>query len=814
MKQKLLTLLTLLLCAVTGAWAQTATFNFGGASDEVAGDLSDWTTSLSTGSSANVVLGSKTASGKTIKKSGSEYTGAIFELKNQQSGGTSTLTTKSSYASISNVAFNITASDAGKSYLTVQVSPDADFSVPANIVTIVDNKNLKNDLSVSSNGTFVSKSYDLDVETTGYVRFSFTNNSGSSGKYYELDDVAITYVAGAAAPVFTPASGSLPKNGSVSIESANSTSIKYAWTDTEVAPDAEDYSDYSTALTVTDKTVGTTYYLYAYGVKGGEAGSVGHTSFTITAADETAPAFVSSDPANGATGKDITGTIALTFDESIATVDASKFSITGATLGTVAIDDTNDNIINVAYSAAAYNSNVTLSVAAGAAADASGNETAALSDISFTTAMETVETPTITVYGNKVVKIECATAGATIYYGGSDVKTGEKTEYTDLFIPAANGTVYAYAVKAGANDSEVASKAITLPVVGDVTGNLLIALQPEMPASDTEYDQVNDLWTYTKAGYKLQSTAKLLNTGADTGYPNMFKPSKGTFTITPPADVTIQSIKIYGESNDAKKTNNIQEVSGSSTLVSDYTTLIQKNIIVGGKGILSEIVLSANSPAEGATIQFKLGGDASQARLYVEVYGTTSATTESVTPAKTYTTYVPTHNLDFTSTDKLTAYIATAADADKVTLTSVDKVPAGTPLVLKATETGSAIGVTVAASTDDVSSNLLRVGDGKTAIGGSGKWDYILSDGKFYHASAGVLPAGKCYLHLDADPGASAPELNIVFGDENGDDISTAIENIKANDAQGGEVYNLNGQRIAQPSKGLYIVNGRKVIVK
>ena len=29
-----------------------------------------------------------------------------------------------------------------------------------------------------------------------------------------------------------------------------------------------------------------------------------------------------------------------------------------------------------------------------------------------------------------------------------------------------------------------------------------------------------------------------------------------------------------------------------------------------------------------------------------------------------------------------------------------------------------------------------------------------------------------------------------------------------------GEFYNLNGQRVAQPTKGLYIVNGRKVVVK
>ena len=35
-------------------------------------------------------------------------------------------------------------------------------------------------------------------------------------------------------------------------------------------------------------------------------------------------------------------------------------------------------------------------------------------------------------------------------------------------------------------------------------------------------------------------------------------------------------------------------------------------------------------------------------------------------------------------------------------------------------------------------------------------------------------------------------------------------EGFKAN----GELYNLNGQRVAQPTKGLYIVNGRKVVIK
>jgi hypothetical protein len=39
-----------------------------------------------------------------------------------------------------------------------------------------------------------------------------------------------------------------------------------------------------------------------------------------------------------------------------------------------------------------------------------------------------------------------------------------------------------------------------------------------------------------------------------------------------------------------------------------------------------------------------------------------------------------------------------------------------------------------------------------------------------------------------------------------------AIEGMK--NVENGKFYNLNGQQVAQPTKGLYIVNGRKVVVK
>jgi hypothetical protein len=80
---------------------------------------------------------------------------------------------------------------------------------------------------------------------------------------------------------------------------------------------------------------------------------------------------------------------------------------------------------------------------------------------------------------------------------------------------------------------------------------------------------------------------------------------------------------------------------------------------------------------------------------------------------------------------------------------------------------------------------------------------------------AGTLAAGKCWIELDkAVTGSHARKLLIVFGAEDGETtgISTAKTAADTNDAA---VYDLQGRRVLQPAKkGLYIVNGKKVVVK
>ena len=79
-------------------------------------------------------------------------------------------------------------------------------------------------------------------------------------------------------------------------------------------------------------------------------------------------------------------------------------------------------------------------------------------------------------------------------------------------------------------------------------------------------------------------------------------------------------------------------------------------------------------------------------------------------------------------------------------------------------------------------------------------------------SGSGNLAAGKAYFSIRQDQINTTSSRELIFFD--GDDV-TGISNIESTKSKVDNVYyNLNGQRVAQPSKGLYVVNGRKVIIK
>lgn len=167
-----------------------------------------------------------------------------------------------------------------------------------------------------------------------------------------------------------------------------------------------------------------------------------------------------------------------------------------------------------------------------------------------------------------------------------------------------------------------------------------------------------------------------------------------------------------------------------------------------------------------------------------------------------YNTYVSEKDLDFTGLDAK-AYIVKSVSATEATLEPVTTIAAGEGFIIEGAGEAT-IEVPVAAETPAASATLLKAGT--PSVG-----DYLLAkDGSKFVLwnGEGTLATNKAYLPAEAISDASGAKPFSI-------DLSTAtgISEVKAAKADGA-IYSISGVRVAEPQKGVYIMNGRKVIVK
>ena len=171
-------------------------------------------------------------------------------------------------------------------------------------------------------------------------------------------------------------------------------------------------------------------------------------------------------------------------------------------------------------------------------------------------------------------------------------------------------------------------------------------------------------------------------------------------------------------------------------------------------------------------------------------------------------------------TGGVSAYLITGANNGSLTTENVIIVPSNTGLYLEGAEGTYDLEVVPAAyaGSTDVSANMLVAGTGAKVpqTDGSGNTNFILTTNKGASATpkffkvntdGNTVAVGKAYLQIPSE-NVGAHEY-FWFEDE-----TTGIEAAKAAQKMNGEFFNLAGQRVAQPAKGLYIVNGKKVIMK
>ena len=192
-------------------------------------------------------------------------------------------------------------------------------------------------------------------------------------------------------------------------------------------------------------------------------------------------------------------------------------------------------------------------------------------------------------------------------------------------------------------------------------------------------------------------------------------------------------------------------------------------------------------------------------------------TVSATVGAKGYSTLTSDYSLNFTG-KSIKAYIVKSTDGSALTLTQVNKVVKNTPLLLYSATNSDSQDIPVIAdseATDDLTGNKLVAGDGTahTWVENTAE-HYVLYTGGatpgFYQALNSNVAVGKAYLNLTGlSATARSFDLNL------GDDVTGISEKVTVNSEKfATATYNLNGQRVAQPTKGLYIVNGKKVVIK
>ena len=171
-------------------------------------------------------------------------------------------------------------------------------------------------------------------------------------------------------------------------------------------------------------------------------------------------------------------------------------------------------------------------------------------------------------------------------------------------------------------------------------------------------------------------------------------------------------------------------------------------------------------------------------------------------------TFASDEDLDFTNVENIQAYVA-KDNGSKTTLEKVNKVPAGTGVLLRALNDATSFDVPVTTTATEITGNLFVRGTGVAVASTDGDYtNYVLGKKKsgyvgFFKANGKVVSANQAYLHLNTTQ--TAP--NLTFDDLTG--IAVINEDLPA---VNNGTFDLQGRRVAEPAKGFYIKNGKKVV--
>lgn len=162
---------------------------------------------------------------------------------------------------------------------------------------------------------------------------------------------------------------------------------------------------------------------------------------------------------------------------------------------------------------------------------------------------------------------------------------------------------------------------------------------------------------------------------------------------------------------------------------------------------------------------------------------------------------------DVTFPEGVTAYVPTTISTTSVGLTQVSQAMKGEAVIVNGAAGTYQLAYAEAAISEKNDGNQFEISDGTVSDGSQ----YVLSNKNqgivgFYKVKADVtIPTGKPYLVIEN----AAKEFVPFAGGE-----ATGIETIDNGQWTIGDAYDLQGRKVQKLSKGIFIQNGRKIVVK
>jgi len=238
---------------------------------------------------------------------------------------------------------------------------------------------------------------------------------------------------------------------------------------------------------------------------------------------------------------------------------------------------------------------------------------------------------------------------------------------------------------------------------------------------------------------------------------------------------------------------------------SDYKNsfaIEEGNAIISIEFSSGNMILNYNSDSNQKRFRYYKNGSQQPIQLYKKVVEEENITIGSAG----YATYVTKKAIKINPHINAYAVLAINETKTSVALDKLTEVPASTPIIVEGAE--GEYPCTVIENAESPATNLLKVSTGVT---GDGATFYALANKDqgvgFYPVGNGIeVPAGKAYLEIP--PTMSVKGFLALGG------VADAINNIAVETANG-TIFNIAGQKVQNITKGgLYIVNGKKVVVK